>query len=464
MKRRTQRVKYVATDFMSAAILWFLFNIIRYHELGASFGFGTLSSYLSSDMVVKGQLLVPFFWVALHYLSGYYNRPLGKSRLDEFLATVITVLTGSLLLFFIFVLNDLPSSSRPVYRYLFYDLFFDLLALSFFFIYIPRLFITQIATKKIQKREWTTRVLVIGSGEKAEETRSRLERPTKAMSYSVVAIIDPNETGDLHEIIKENHVSELIVAIDGYKNEETLLKTLYELYQYNLPIKIPPGNNRLLRGKVKVRSVSEGIPLIDLSSNNLSDMGKNIKFVMDKVVSLLALIVLSPLYAFLAWRVRSGSEGSILFRQQRIGYMGKPFTMYKFRTMRENAEADGPSLSSLNDQRITRFGLFLRKYRLDELPQFWNILKGDMSLVGPRPERKYYIDQIVKEAPWFYLLHNTRPGLTSWGMVKYGYATGIDEMIERLQYDMIYYENMSLLTDLKILIYTVRTIFTGKGV
>ena len=178
----------------------------------------------------------------------------------------------------------------------------------------------------------------------------------------------------------------------------------------------------------------------------------------------LALIILIPVYIYIMCRVRRDSPGPVIFRQERTGYRGKPFMMYKFRTMFVGAEDKGPLLASDNDPRVTPFGKFMRKYRLDELPQFWNVLKGDMSLVGPRPERKYFIDRIVKRAPWYYLLHNVRPGITSLGMVKYGYAGNVDEMLERLEYDMLYYENMSLAFDLTILAYTLRTVFTGKGV
>jgi lipopolysaccharide/colanic/teichoic acid biosynthesis glycosyltransferase len=131
--------------------------------------------------------------------------------------------------------------------------------------------------------------------------------------------------------------------------------------------------------------------------------------------------------------------------------------------MVEDAESETPMLSSPNDNRITDFGRKLRKYRIDELPQFWNVIKGDMSLVGPRPERRYFVDKIIERAPYYSLIHRVRPGITSWGMVNYGYARNIDEMIDRLKYDIIYLENMSLLIDIKILFYTIKIVFSGRG-
>jgi exopolysaccharide biosynthesis polyprenyl glycosylphosphotransferase len=214
---------------------------------------------------------------------------------------------------------------------------------------------------------------------------------------------------------------------------------------------------------VKVKAI-EGIPLIDITENNFSEAEKNIKWFFDKLFALCVLILLSPLYLFLSAKVKLGSPGPVFFRQERIGYRGKPFTIYKFRTMFCGASGQGPLLTARDDKRVTPFGRFLRKYRLDEIPQFWNVLKGDMSLVGPRPEQRFYIDRIVQKAPYYYLLHNVRPGITSWGMVKYGYAETVDKMIERLYYDILYYENMSIVLDIKIILYTVRIVFTGKGV
>ncbi len=457
MRKRSQLLKYITADFIFSGLMWLVFNMIRFREIGHYYGFNDFFYYISSPQVLKGQIFVPFFWLLLSYYSGYYNRPLGKSRLDEFLASFWTSLLGTFVLFFVIVLNDLPPN-----EYIYYRLFTALFFLSFLFTYFPRLIITQIAVRKIRRRQWTVNTLIIGNGEKAGLVTHMLQQPVDAVAYHIVDYVGSENVKDLSSLIREKQVSEIIVAIDS-KDDSDLLKILYSLYQYQLPIKVPLSNHKLLTGGIRVQSIT-GVPLVDLSANKMSESAKNIKNTADIIVAILALVILSPLYLYLAIRVKLDSKGPVIFRQERIGYMGKPFTIYKFRTMREDAEKEGPLLSSGSDRRVTDFGRFMRKYRLDELPQLWNILKGDMSLVGPRPEREYYIRQIVRKAPWFYLLHNVKPGLTSWGMVRYGYAKTVDEMVERIEYDIIYYENMSLLVDLKILIYTVRTIFMGRGV
>ena len=457
MRKKTQRAKYIAVDFVSASLFWLLFNVVRFHEIAHYYGFHELSYYVTSLQVIKGQLFVPFFMLVLYFFSGYYNRPLEKSRLDEFLTTLFSSILATLFLFFVIVLDDLPPSERIYYR-----LFASLLMLSFVVTYIFRLVITQRAAKKIRNREWTVKVLVVGNGEKARFLTGLLEKPIDAVSYTIEGYVEPGDTDKLSELIAEKQTSELIVAIDD-ESENVLLTVLYSLYKYNQPIKIPLSTHKILTGRMRTKSIA-GIPLVDLSSGNMSESAKNIKWAIDKLGALTFLILFSPLYVLLAIWIRLASSGSVIFSQERIGYLGKPFKIYKFRTMVEEAEKDGPSLSSTNDPRVTKTGRFLRKYRLDELPQFWNVLKGDMSLVGPRPERRCFIEQIEQKAPWFYLLHNVYPGVTSWGMVKYGYATNVDEMIERLEYDIIYYENMSLFVDMKILIYTIRTIVLGRGV
>ncbi len=466
MKKSKQAGKYILSDFISASVAWLLFNILRYEVFAIDEGADSLLDYLQYPGVLGGQVVIPLFWLVLYYFSGYYNKPFGKSRLTELFSTFITVLIGTVFVFFALLLDDIPRSID-----IYYKLFFGMFGLQFFITYIPRLLITQSGMRKIKNREWAMKVLIIGAGGKAVRIAHDLYRlgydicgfvsedertPVKADRNQVLGTVE-----DIPVLMEKENVDEIVLAVES-KNNKALLGILYSLYRYKRPIKVLADRFNML-SKIQLRTI-RGIPLVDVTDNNFSPAEQNIKLFLDKVCSVVALLLLSPLFAYIAWRVKKDSPGPVFFRQERIGYLGQPFWMYKFRTMYVNAEENGPSLSSEDALRVTPFGRIMRKYRLDELPQFWNVLKGDMSLVGPRPERKYFIDEIVKTAPYYYLLHNVRPGITSLGMVKYGYAASVDKMVERMEYDILYYENMSLTLDLTILIYTVKTVITGKGV
>jgi exopolysaccharide biosynthesis polyprenyl glycosylphosphotransferase len=269
------------------------------------------------------------------------------------------------------------------------------------------------------------------------------------------------ELGDLKNVIQEKGIEEVIIAIESWEHAY-LKRILDELEATPVWVKLIPDEYDILAGSVRMTAIF-GAPLIELTHASLEPWERIAKRSLDVLVSIMALILLSPIYLITALLVRTGSRGPIFYSHERIGLHGKPFRMYKFRSMVANAEQNGPALSSKEDPRITSFGRFMRKVRLDELPQFYNVRIGDMALVGPRPERQYFIDQICRKAPHYKLLHKVKPGITSWGQVKYGYAENVDEMIERLTYDLLYLENMSLLVDLKILIYTVIIVVQGRG-
>lgn len=455
-------------DYLASNVAWFLFNIVRFHFPGIQAG-GSLKAYLLSSRVIEGQIIFPLLMMGVYYLSGYYNQPFFKSRIQELVQTLGSVLVNTLLIFFIALINDVLRLRIDNY-----ELLLLLYGLQFVCVYAVRATITGNATDLIHRGKWQFNTFIIGCGSKAVKQMRELEEPRHSLGYRIVGFIRVNdETADpeiadrtypmeeLPRLCREMKIQELIVAPeeDNLAELHRLINTLYPL---NLPIKLGTDEFNIISSRVRLTNIY-GAPLIDMSNCAISEGGKNMKRMFDILVSAVALVLLSPLFVVLAILIKRDSSGPVFYQQERIGYRHRPFKIYKFRTMKANAESGTPLLSEENDQRITRIGRVLRKYRLDELPQFWNVLKGDMSLVGPRPEREYFIRQIVERVPYYVLLHQIRPGITSWGMVKYGYARNIDEMIARLKYDILYLENMSLLVDLKIIIYTIRTVVTGKG-
>ncbi|MDE6576840.1 MAG: sugar transferase [Muribaculaceae bacterium] len=468
-KEYLQRMKYVVSDWLTAALAFFIFNVCRYYLLNdGGLNHEDFISFILSPKVIGEEILVPFVMLGVYWLSGYYNHPYGKSRLEEFITTFISACVNTVWIYLVLLINDLTGMRRVNY-----ELIIILWGIMFILTYAGRFFITFRARLHFKKKQWKFRTLVIGNSAEARHTAKTLMEDSIREGYEIVGFVSlPDEVNvedelsipegtDFAGFCKEMCIDQLVIAPQN-RNDSKVLNILYRFISLNLPIKIAPDTLSFLTSSIRLKDIFAE-PFIDLSSPVLSDSASNIKRVCDVLISIVMLTVFSPVLLWAAIGVARSSEGPIFYRQERIGRRQKPFRIIKFRTMWDNAEKDGPSLTADTDSRITPFGTILRKYRIDELPQFWNVIKGEMSIVGPRPERAYFIEQIVRKAPYYALLCQVRPGITSWGMVKYGYASSVAQMVERTRYDLIYLSNMSLFIDIKILIYTVRTILRGEG-
>lgn len=470
MNKRLQVTKYLFADLFSATLAWFMFFVFRKVYIEPQ-KFGMPVDIEFTERFYYGLALIPICWVLYYAAIGTYRDIYRKSRLKELGQTLFATLIGVIVVFFALLLDDQIATYKNYYLS-----FSALFLLHFGLTFLFRFILTSITAYRIHNRIIGFNTLIVGSNEKALGLFEELASQSKSSGFKVLGFVHINGNHDhlleektqhlghfkdVHTIIKQHEVEEVIIALETSEHDK-IGRIVNELEGTQVSIKIIPDMYDILSGQVKMSSIF-GAPLIEITKEIMPPWQQTLKRLIDIVASLLALILLSPLLLVTALIVKFTSAGSILYSHERIGLHGKPFKIYKFRSMVKDAERNGPALSSENDSRITPFGRFMRRTRLDELPNFYNVLKGDMSLVGPRPERQFFINQIIKRAPHYVHLHKIKPGITSWGQVKYGYAENVDEMIERLKYDIIYLENMSLFVDFKILIYTVLIVLQGRG-
>ena len=464
MKKKYLWLVFLFFDWLSAASAWFCFNFFRktyienYH-------------FEINYKLIYSTIIISVLWVLLYAALGQYKNAYKKYRIKEVTQTISQSLLGIMLIFFGLLLDDQINSYQD-----YYNLVLAIIILHTTLTFLPRIIITSNLVSKIHKGKIGFNTLIIGSRNKAKETLLEIRGLKKSSGYFFKGYISTNggpdmmtttgleklgDYSDLKQVINSHQIEEVIIATEPKEHEKTNT-IINDLADLNVKIKVIADMYNILTGSVKMNSIF-GALLIAVNPEILSPWEKITKRIVDVILSTIAIILLSPIFILLSLIIKSGTKGPIIFKQERIGINGKPFMIYKFRSMFNEAEKDGPQLSSQHDPRITPIGKFMRKTRLDETPQFFNVILGDMALVGPRPERQFYIDKIIAEAPHYKHILKVKPGITSWGQVKFGYAENVEEMVARLKFDLLYVENMSLVLDLKILFYTAIIMIKGDG-
>lgn len=470
INKRKQTFRYVLWDWFASVVTWSVFFCFR-KTMEPGDMFANLNVVVEDKNFWIGIIIIPFAWLLLFMLSGSYQKVYLKSRVRELGQTILVTLIGAIVLFFAIILDDNITNYK-----LYYTLFVMLYGLQFSLTYIGRLIITSVTAKRIHNGEIGFNTLIIGSNGNACSIYKEISEQKFASGNIIVGFVNVFDKdaykvekyiphlgsyNDLADVIKNYDIEEVIIAIERSETE-TIDKILVALESADVTVKIIPLMQELVFGAVKQEGIWHA-SLIQVTPEPMPVWQQVAKRLFDVIASILVIVLLSPVYIFTAIMVKCSSPGPVFYRQERIGQHGVPFNMLKFRSMYVDAEDRGPQLSKDNDPRITRWGKFMRKVRLDEIPQFFTVLGGKMSIVGYRPERQYYIDQIVRKTPHYRMLLRIKPGITSWGEVKFGYASTVDEMVERLKYDILYIENMNLAVDIKILIYTVLIVVQGRG-
>jgi exopolysaccharide biosynthesis polyprenyl glycosylphosphotransferase len=464
LNKETQKILVLLTDLLFICLAW-----IAYYYIRVETGWFRI---LIVPEIFPSIIIIYFYWLIIFTFFGMYRTWFASSRFDEISTLFKTTFIGIFILFFVIFISDFLEDSESSNRILIFIYWFFL----FFFVAVGRLSLRSFQRRLIIKGIGRRGTVIVGYNEKAKEVHDQiLEHPALGLDVVAYVAINTDNVGknyknievkdsldNLLDVINQTHTSEVIIALEK-EDHDLLVEIISKVENKGIGLKIVPDLYEILSGQARTSQLY-GIPLIDIMPELMPEWEKKLKRISDVVISLIILIITFPLNVLVSILIKLDSTGPVLFRQDRIGMNNKIFRIYKFRSMFLDAEKHtGPVWSRKDDPRVTRVGRILRKLRIDEIPQFYNVLKGEMSLVGPRPERPYFVDMLAEQLPYYRRRLKVRPGITGWAQVKHKYDESIEDVKVKLRYDLFYIENMSFRMDIKILARTILVVLFGKG-
>lgn len=464
MSKKVERLLILLTDFLTVNIAFVIFYYLRVQT-------GLF------DLISQPDFLFPLFavyiyWVIIFTFVGMYRTWFAQSRFDELSTLFKASFVGIFILFILIVYDDYKSGVQtafPLYIFVYWGIFLLLVS-------IGRLAVRSVQRNLLIKGIGRRNAVIVGFNQKANELHNTIIKH-RALGLDIigyVAVLKENlnkeyqgigvlgSVDNLEVVIKEHNIKNVLISLERH-HEDTLLEVISKCEGNSVDIKIVPDLYDLISGQVRTSQIY-GVPLIDVMPELMPEWEKKLKRLMDIVLSLMLLIITLPITILSSIAIKIDSKGPVFYRQERSGMNNKVFKIVKFRTMIKDAEKySGPVWSVKGDSRVTTIGRLLRKTRVDEIPQVYNVLKGDMSFVGPRPERPFFVEKLSQEIPLYKRRLKVRPGITGWAQVKHKYDENIEDVKAKLRYDLYYIENMSLRMDFKIIFRTIFVVLFGKG-